>query len=83
MDINQRIGAQMKLCRLERKLSREQVARRLGCSQQTIEKYENGSVNISVKRLVKISCVLGICITIFLQDEILHEHFKKILLPKS
>lgn len=80
MDINQKIGTHIKSIRLEKKRSREWLARKVGVVQQTIEKYEKGEINISVEKLVKIACALGICITDFLKDEEMHEHFKKILL---
>jgi transcriptional regulator with XRE-family HTH domain len=83
MNINQRVGDRIKKARLVKKWSREQLARRMDCTQQTVEKYEKGVVNISVRRLAQISNALGISITYFLQDDILLEHFKKILLPKS
>lgn len=83
MGINQKIGDRIKMARLDKKWSREQLARRMGICQQTIEKYEKGDVNISVRTLAKISSALGISIIYFLQDEILAQHFKKILLPKS
>lgn len=67
-NINQRVGARIKIARLERKLSREQVARRLGVRQQTIEKYEKGSVEISVKRLSQLSNVLNVGISYLLID---------------
>ncbi len=79
-DISQRIGAKIKSARRAKKFSREQVARRMEVSQQTIEKYEKGSIDISVKRLIKISNILGICITSFLEDDIdrtLINHFSK------
>lgn len=61
-NINEKIGIRIKEVRLERKLSREQIARRIGIRQQTIEKYEKGSIEISVRQLSKISHVLNVSI---------------------
>lgn len=69
-NVNQRVGARIKIARLEKKLSREQIARRLGIKQQTIEKYEKGSIEISVQRLSQISNILNIGITYLLIDGI-------------
>lgn len=67
--INKKIGERIKEARLEKKLSREQVARRLGITQQTIEKYEKGEIDISVRRLIQISNILNVAITYFLIRE--------------
>lgn len=62
MNINQKIGDKLKNARLRKKLSREQIARRIKVSQQTIEKYEKGTINISVMQLTKLSDILDITI---------------------
>lgn len=67
-DINRKVGIRIKEVRLERGLSREQVARRVGVTQQCIEKYEKGEIDISVKRLMHISNALNVGITYFLTD---------------
>ena len=69
MDFNRKIGMRIKETRLERKLSREQVARRIGITQQCIERYEKGEIDISVRRLMQISNVLNVGITYFLDEE--------------
>lgn len=80
MGVNKKIGERIKIARLEKRFSRERLARKMGLRQQTIEKYEKGEIDISVITLIKISNALGISIIYFLQDEILLEHFKKILI---
>ena len=75
MDINKEIGQRIKATRLERKLSREQIARRIGTTQQTVEKYEKGKIDISVRRLTQISNVLNVGITHFLKDEKAFKHY--------
>ncbi len=87
-NINEKIGIKIKAVRLERKLSREQVARRIGVKQQTVEKYEKGVIAISVIQLTKISNVLNVSIMYFLQpdgdDDSLFKHYlkEKLALPK-
>ncbi len=81
-DINQIVGKRIKEIRLERKLSREQVARRCGVVQQTIEKYEKGEVEISVRKLTQISNVLNVGVVYLLapdnkNNEILESYVKK------
>lgn len=78
MDINIKIGLIISRERKEKKLSREQVARRVGVSTQCIEKYEKGKVNIPFKRLIQVCNAMGICITILLRkeyDNTVYEHF--------
>ncbi len=80
MDINKKIGLIISRERKEKKLSREQVARRVGVTTQCIEKYEKGKVNIPFKRLIQVCNAMGICITIFLKkedDNSVYEHFCK------
>lgn len=67
MDINEQIGKRIKEVRVEKRMSREQIARRLKVAQQTIEKYEKGKIEISVNRLIQISNVFDINILYFLQ----------------
>lgn len=79
IDINIEIGKRIKCLRLEKKLSREQIARRLGVKQQTIEKYEKGSIEISIKKLIQISNIMNVSIMYFLKqeglDDTLFKHF--------
>ncbi len=80
-NINQTIGKRLKEVRLERELSREQVARRCGITQQTIEKYEKGLIEISVGRLIQISNILNVGIVYLLApdnvDNEIFQHFLK------
>lgn len=67
-DIGKIIGARIKALRMEKGLSREQVARKCGITQQAIEKYEIGSVSLSIQRLEKIAFVLGKEVNYFLEN---------------
>lgn len=82
--ISKNIGSRIKAARLEKKLSREQIARRLGKCQQTIAKYEAGDIEISVIQLTKISNILNVNIMYFLQpagdDDSLLKHFLRMQL---
>lgn len=87
MNINERVGIRIKKARLNKKLSREQVARRVGISQQAIEKYEKGLRNIPFIQLVRVCNAMGICITLFLEkednDDSLYRHFYRILIDPN
>lgn len=79
-EINKIVGKRIGKMRLERKLSREQVARRIGVSQQCIEKYEKGEIDISVRKLIAISNVLNVAITYLLvenKDTTIFSHYVK------
>ncbi len=73
-NINKIIGARIKEVRLESGVSREYVARRMEIRQQTIEKYEKGLVEISLKRLIQISNILNVGITYLLNENTV-KHF--------
>ncbi len=53
-------GDNLKLARLRRKLSAEQVAERAGVSRSTLHLMENGSAGISLGKLVQVLAVLGL-----------------------
>lgn len=84
MDINQLVGTKIKSIRLERKLTREQVARKIKVCQQTVEKYEKGLIEISISRLIQISNVLNVGILYLLPSEA-HKYYidKQIQLNKE
>lgn len=54
------LGENLKLARLRRKLSAEQVAERAGVSRTTLHLLENGSAGTSLGKLVQILAVLGL-----------------------
>ena len=47
-------GKKMKLARQEKKLSQEELAKRIGVSRQTINMIENGSYNPTLQLCIKI-----------------------------
>lgn len=54
------LGENLKLARLRRKLSAEQVAERAGISRSTLSLMENGSAGASLGRLLQVLVVLGL-----------------------
>lgn len=54
------LGENLRLARLRRKLSAEQVAERAGVSRSTLHLLENGSTGTSLGRLVQVLAVLGL-----------------------
>jgi len=54
------LGENLRLARLRRKLSAEQVAERAGISRSTLHLMENGSAGISLGKLVQVLAVLGL-----------------------
>lgn len=54
------LGENLKLARLRRRLSAEQVAERAGISRSTLHLIENGSAGTSLGRLIQVLTVLGL-----------------------
>jgi transcriptional regulator with XRE-family HTH domain len=54
------LGENLKLARLRRRLSAEQVAERAGISRSTLHLIENGSSGTSLGRLIQVLAVLGL-----------------------
>lgn len=54
------LGENLRLARLRRKLSAEQVAERAGISRSTLHLMESGSAGASLGKLVQVLAVLGL-----------------------
>ena len=54
------LGENLRLARLRRKLSAQQVAERAGIGRGTLHLMENGSAGTSVGRLIAVLAVLGL-----------------------
>ena len=54
------VGEQIKLARLRRKLTAEQVAERAGINRWTVWKIEKGSANVSIAAYAQLLFVLGL-----------------------
>jgi transcriptional regulator with XRE-family HTH domain len=59
------IGERIKTQRLMLRLSQSDLAERLGCSFQQVQKYENGSNRVSAATLSRISDVLNLPLSYF------------------
>lgn len=58
--LDKQIGAQLRLYRLQRKLSQTDVGKALGVTFQQVQKYENGVNRVSGSRLVKLCELLHV-----------------------
>ena len=54
------VGQNIKICRLQRKMSQGELGRRIGVTFQQVQKYERGINRIGASRLTKICDVLQI-----------------------
>ena len=61
----QRVAERMKALRMDKGWSREMVARRLGVSQQQVERYETGENAISIEKLSKTATLFHVGIGTF------------------
>ena len=62
------LGEKLRLERDARRLTREEVATRLGVSGSTIQKYEDGSTRISAARLWQLCRLLGVDVATLFAD---------------
>lgn len=63
------IGMRIKEARILNRFSREQVARKIGVSQQQLARYENGENRISADRLAVVATVLHRPIDYFYSEQ--------------
>lgn len=61
------VGSRVRLRRLERGLSQEKLAEKLGITFQQVQKYERGTNRIGASRLHQIAIVLQVPITYFFE----------------
>ena len=57
----------LKQLRTKQGLSQQELADRMGCNRSTIWRYENGKINLSLKKYEKYAKVLGVRFSIALQ----------------
>lgn len=67
-EITDRIASQVLNARLEKGLTRTELAAQIGVSHQQVQKYERGSNRISAARLEVIAKALNVPISIFYDD---------------
>jgi transcriptional regulator with XRE-family HTH domain len=58
-----KIGDRIRVCRVEKKLSQENVAHEIGISITAYSKIERGQTNVSIGRLEQIATCLGVPLT--------------------
>ncbi|GGD88029.1 hypothetical protein GCM10011390_03510 [Aureimonas endophytica] len=66
--IDVHVGNRLRLLRLQKGLTQEDLGTLVGVSYQQIQKYETGSNRISASRLYLISCQLGVGPEYFFED---------------
>ena len=59
------IGARIRLARLQRSVTQQEIARSLKLTFQQVQKYEKGTNHVSAVRLHQIACILGVRIDYF------------------
>lgn len=64
--IDQDIGAAIKAARLERGITQQELAAKIGVTFQQLQKYETASNRISAARLIDIAGALGVTVGEFL-----------------
>jgi transcriptional regulator with XRE-family HTH domain len=57
-DVDEDVGRRLRLLRIQREMSQEQLAEHCGVSFQQIQKYEKGSNRLSVGRLLQLARLL-------------------------
>lgn len=78
------IGEKIKLKRLEKKWTQEELATRMGYkTKSTITKIENGINDVSQKKVVKFAEVLGVSVAYLMGWENSHEWFKTFRTEKN
>jgi len=57
------VGQNIRICRLQKKLSQGELGRRIGVTFQQVQKYENGANRIGAGRLTQIAAALGVSLS--------------------
>ncbi|HWA91422.1 MAG TPA: helix-turn-helix transcriptional regulator [Rhizomicrobium sp.] len=65
---DEKIGARIRLARLQRGLSQSELGNSLDLSFQQVQKYEKGTNHVSAVRLCKIAQLLGVPFAYFVED---------------
>jgi transcriptional regulator with XRE-family HTH domain len=60
LPVDQLVGQNIRICRLQRKLSQTQLGERVGVTFQQIQKYERGANRVGASRLTQIADVLQV-----------------------
>lgn len=76
--MHKEIGANLRKCRIEVKLTQEQVAERAGISVPFYRNIESGNRMMSIETLISLSKVLGVSTDRILLGEIQNSHIENI-----
>jgi transcriptional regulator with XRE-family HTH domain len=60
MPVDVLVGQNIRICRLQQRLSQGELGRRIGVTFQQVQKYEKGANRVGAGRLTQIADVLGV-----------------------
>ena len=63
-DIKQQVGQQIREARKAKGYTQKEVSEKLGISEGSYNRYENGSANLSIETIQRVAHVLGTKITV-------------------
>ncbi len=63
MPVDVLVGQNIRICRLQRRLSQGELGRQIGVTFQQVQKYEKGANRVGAGRLTQIADVLGVSLT--------------------
>ncbi len=72
LEIDSYVGLRLKMCRILRGMSQEQLGDHLGITFQQIQKYEKGINRISAGRLYEVAQLFAVPVTYFFEGCIEH-----------
>jgi transcriptional regulator with XRE-family HTH domain len=80
-DVDRQVGQRVRMRRQLLGMSQGDLAGRIGCSFQQVQKYENGSNRVSASMLAKVSAALSVPITFFFDEPALESAAARDELP--
>ena len=60
LPVDQLVGQNIRICRLQRGMSQTELGQRIGVTFQQVQKYEKGANRVGASRLTQIADVLGV-----------------------
>jgi transcriptional regulator with XRE-family HTH domain len=82
-DLDRMIGSKVNELRLNKGISRQELARQIGVTHQQLQKYVKGTNRITASRLVDIARILDTPIMYFFENSNEQEALNKILLEQE
>jgi transcriptional regulator with XRE-family HTH domain len=80
-DVDRQVGQRVRMRRQLLGMSQGDLAARIGCSFQQVQKYENGSNRVSASMLAKVASALGVPIAFFFDEAALEGASRRDELP--